>query len=197
MSLTLQQLQAIKADIANNPDMASQPMNSDGAFAIAALYNAAPAAPQDVWRTEVPVSAIYDAINWSQYTPAWTPSALDLPALAALYTNALLVIQTKQMNLQVMTQGRETVNAARVNVRSGLRDAVIAVPAGAVSSNVVGNVSPGGASGATVLANCVRKASRIEKLLSSTAPALGGITANVMGFEGVISYSEIQEARAS
>ena len=113
------------------------------------------------------------------------------------YTNALLVIQTKQMNLQAMTQGRETVNAAKVNVRTGLRDAVISVPAGAASGGAVTTVSPGGGSGANVLNACLRKATRLEKLLSSPVATLGGVTANVMAFEGAISYQQIEAARAS
>jgi hypothetical protein len=195
MPLTQQQLQAIKADIALNPDLAGQAAGSDGAFAIAELYNAA--STQDVWRSDAPVAAIYDAINWSAYTPSWTPSTADTPALAAIYTTALLAIQTKQMNLQLMTQGRETINAAKVNVRTGLRDAVTAVPANAVAGGVVGTVSPGGSNGTAVLTACVRKATRLEKLLSSAAPALGGVTANVMAFEGLVSYQDIEAARAS
>lgn len=195
MLLTEQQAATVKAYIDADPQMSVIPNNSDGAFEIARLFNL-PANPTVlVWRTDAPVAVIYDAINWSQYTPSWVPNSSDSPATAAVYTNALLMIQTKQMNLQAMTQGRESVNAAKLNVRTGLRDCVISVPSGAIAGGAPSNVSPGGASGVNVLTNCVRPASRIEALLSRAAPTLGTITANIMGFEGGISYTDIEEVR--
>lgn len=185
MSLTLAQLQAIKADIAANSDLNVFPQNSDGSSAIADLYNIV--GNQDVWRTEAPVAAIYDAITWANYTPA------DAPDTTAIYTNRLLAIQTKQMNLQNILQGRATVDASKANLRAGLRDAVVAIPAGAGGASV----SAGGASGVTVLTACVRKATRIEKLLAPTPATTGTVTANLLGFEGMISYRDIDQARAS
>lgn len=188
--MTPSQLAAIKADILASPDLNAQPNNSDGAYEIARLYNL-PASPTfNVWRTDAPVDAILDAINWSLYTPQ------DAADNTATYTNRLLAIQTKQMNLQNMLIGRSSINAAKVNIRAGLRDAVIAVPAGASGAAV----SPGGASGATVLAACIRNATRIEKLLATASQGsdtTGTTTARVMGFEGQVSYQDIEAARAS
>lgn len=184
--MTPAQNAAIKADIAANSDLNIFPNNSDGSYAIAELYNL-PAVPAfNVWRTDAPVQAIYDAINWSLYTP------VDAPEASGLYAARALAIQTKQMNLQNMLIGRDTLNCSKLNVRAGLRDAVIAVPAGA---NGV-SVSPGGASGATVLANCIRPATRLEKLLSVGSAATGSTTANLLGFEGIVSYRDIDTARA-
>lgn len=188
--MTPAQLAAIKADILASPDLSALPNNSDGAFEIARLYNL-PASPAfNVWRTDAPVDAILDAVNWSQYTPT------DAADNTATYTNRMLAIQTKQMNLQNMVLGRTTINAAKVNIRAGLRDAVIAVPAGAGGASV----SPGGASGANVLTACVRPATRIEKLLATASQGsdtTGSTTARVMGFEGSVSYQDIEAARNS
>lgn len=183
--LTAQQLQTIKADIAANADMNTLPDNSDGAFEIARLYNLP--STTDVWRTDAPTKAIFDAINWSAYTPT------DAPDTSALYTNRILSIQTKQMNLQNMLQGRETIDASKANIRAGLRDAVIALPSGTGGAAV----TAGGASGATVLAACIRKATRLEKLLSSGPVTTGSTSANLMGFEGSVSYQDIEAAKAS
>lgn len=188
--MTPEQLAAIKADILANPDLNAQPATSGGAYEIARLYNL-PASPDFVvWRTDAPVDAILDAINWSLYTPS------DAPDGTATFTNRLLAIQTKQMNLQNMLIGRSSINAAKPNIRGGLRDAVIAVPAGAGGASV----SPGGASGATVLANCIRKATRIEKVLATASQGsdtTGTTTARVMGFEGAITSDDVQAARES
>lgn len=188
--MTPAQNAAIKADILASADMNTLPNNSDGSFAIAALYNA-PASPTfTVWRTDAQVSAILDAINWSLYTPN------DAPDNTATYTNRALNIQTKQMNLQNMVIGRDRLDCSKVNIRAGLRDAVIAVPAG----NGGAAVSPGGASGATVLNNCTRNATRLEKLLAVASQGndtTGAVTARVLGFEGIVSYTDIDNAKAS
>jgi len=187
MALTSAQQAAIKADILANPDLSAQPNNSDGAFEIARLYNL-PASPTFlVWRTDAPTADIFDSINWSLYTPS------DSPDNTATYTNRLLAIQTKQMNLQNMLVGRDTLNCAKANIRAGLRDAVIQIPAGAGGAMV----SPGGVSGATVLAVCTRNATRLEKLLSTGSVTTGTTTAAVMGYEGQIDYYAVQQARDS
>ena len=187
--MNAQQLAAIKADIAASGDMNTLPNNSDGSYAIAALYNL-PAVPTfTVWRTDAQVSAILDAINWSLYTPN------DSPDNTATYTNRALNIQTKQMNLQNMVIGRDRLDCSKVNIRAGLRDAVTAIPAGTAGAAV----QPGGASGATVLNNCTRPATRLEKLLATASQGsdtTGTVTARVMGYEGFVSYQDIDAARA-
>lgn len=187
MSLTPAQLATLKAAILADQSLASQPMTSDGAFAIAAALNQIASGPVKVWRTDASVQAINDAINWSIYTPVDTPDG------TAAFTNRILAIQTKQMNLQLMLQGRATVDASKANVRAGLRDATIQVPAGAGGAQV----SPGGASGVNVLTACVRDAKRIEDILSTGSATTGGVTAKVMGYEGDISYQDVEAARNS
>jgi hypothetical protein len=146
------------------------------------MYNTSSAV--DVWRTDAPVQGIYDAINWSAYTPT------DAPDNTVLYTNRLLNIQTKQMNLQNILQGGSTVDASKANLRAGLRDAVIALPSGASGSSI----SAGGSGGAAVLAACIRKATRIEKLFATQSATTGPTTANLLTFEGAISSDDVQQA---
>jgi hypothetical protein len=185
MALTTQQLQAIKADIAASPDMNTLPNNSDGAFEIARLYNLP--STTDVWRTNTPTKDVFDAITWANYTPN------DVADGTTLYTNRMLAAQTKQMNLQNMLTGRDTVDTSKANIRAGLRDAVISLPTGTGGAIV----TAGGVSGATVMAACVRKATRIEKLLASAPVATGSVSAGILSFEGSISYQDIEMAKAA
>jgi len=67
MALTLSQLQAVKADIAANSDLNSQVPGSDGAFAIAALYNVAASPDWVVWRTSVTRQEILqNGFDWTR-----------------------------------------------------------------------------------------------------------------------------------
>jgi hypothetical protein len=186
--MTPQQLTALKNEINADPALSALPNTPDDAFVIAAALNQLASPDYLVWRTEVPVQAIFDAIEWSKYTP------VDAADNSVIYTNRLLLIQTKQMNLQNMIVGRETVDALKANIRAGLRDAVIALPAGAGGALV----SAGGASGATVLAACTRQATRGEKVLVAQANVTTGTTtAAIMGYEGQIGYQDVLAARAA
>lgn len=185
--LTPAQLVALRADILADGVLNQIPRNDDGFIAIAAAYNALASPDFLVWGTNVPVSAILDAITWSAYTPNDTPDA------TVTFTNRALVVQTKQMNLQTMLQGRQSIDASKANIRAGLRDAVVAIPAGAAGASVVA----GGASGATVLAACTRKATRAEKFFNAGSATTGGTTANLLGNEGLLSMSDVSSALAN
>lgn len=181
--LTNTQLQALKADIAADPAFAGKPLTSGAAYEIAEAYKAD--SGQKVWRTDAPVSSIIDAINWTSYTPN------DAPDNTATYTNRALLAQTKQMNLQLMLQGRQSINASLANLRAGLRDAVIQVPTGAGGAMT----APGGASGATVMTVCTRNANRAENLFAAPSQTTGTVSAKVLTFEGYITSEDVQAAR--
>ena len=157
------QVQLLKADITAK-SVSGQPLFGLQDTGIAAYYNTVTAT--DIWRTDAPVDAILDSIDWSKYTPA------DAADTTVIFTNRMLAIQTKQMNLQNMIIGRDFLNTAKPNIRAGLRDAVIAVPAGVSGASV----SPGGPGGATVLAICLRKATNVEVVLSTTTNGTTGPT---------------------
>lgn len=191
MTLNTTQVAALKADILASVDMNTLPTTSAGIYAIQQLYNAP--STTDVWRTDASVSAITDAISWSIFTPADTMPAADAAtgnAAIHQFNGRLLAIQTKQINLQSMLQGRTTVDASKANLRAGLRDAVTGLPAGASGAAI----SAGGAGGATVLNAMTRKATRFEKLFASTTATTGSITANLLVLEGAVSFGDVETA---
>lgn len=148
------------------------------AFSLKAWLNADSATT--VWRTDAPVSAILDSITWSSYTPN------DAPDATTLWLNRALASQIKQMNLQIMLQGRSTVDASKTTFRAGLRDAVIALPTGAGGASV----AAGGASGATTLGVCTRLAKRVEAALVTAPQNTGTVSASILTFEGQADDSD-------
>lgn len=186
--LTTAQLQALKADIFADPALSSIPDSPDKPYAVAAAYSAAPQSPVSAWRSDASVTAILDAIDFSKYTPN------DAPDSTTTYLNRALLAQTKQMNLQLLTMGRETINTSRTTIRASLRDAVINVPTGAGGANT----QPGGASGVNVLNACVRQtATRLENLFASTPVSTGTVSAAVLAVEGSLSPDEAAAALVS
>ncbi len=162
MALTLAQKQTLKAAIDGNPTWAAYPQNSDGYADLAAVLNQTASPAFTVWRTDAPVANIIDAVTWANYTPNDAVGGSDTDPLLSRKIGWLLTSQTKQMNLQLMLQGRDTLNCSKATLRAGLRDAVILVPTGAGGANT----SPGGASGVTVLTACTRSATEGEKILA-------------------------------
>lgn len=64
--LKTEQLQALKAAILADPALAAQPMNSDGAFAIAAAMNETATPDFIVWRTSVTLEEItQNGFTWT------------------------------------------------------------------------------------------------------------------------------------
>lgn len=182
--LTSQQLAALKADILANPDLSSQPAGPDGAGAIADLYNADAAPDFIVWRTVTPIADVENAISWANLTPA------DVPDTTALYTNRALACQARQFNLQMLIQGKSSIATGRPNIRSGLQDALTDLPSGAG-----GVVRPGG--WVALKAAISRKATRAEKLLIAAGGAGTAGNPGVLGFEGRLTYQDIEQARAA
>ncbi len=183
--MTPAQLQTLGAYIAADPVLSLIPNSNDGAYEVAAALNLPASPAYSVWQTSVPTQDIFDAIDWAKFTPT------DAADGSNIYTNRLLMIQTKQMNLQNILMGRDTVNARKANVREGLRDAVIQLPAGVAGSIV----AAGGASGVNVLNKMVRPARLIEKILVTGAATTGSVTAGLMGYEGTVSPGDVSTAR--
>ena len=183
--MTPAQLTTLRAACFADPTAAAFFAAPGNAAGLRAYLNGA--SGSNAWRTDAPVNAILDAINWGTYTPSDAIASAD-PTLTQ-QVGRLLAIQTKQMNLQLMVQGRDVLNCSRPNVRGGLRDAVIQVPSGAGGAAT----SPGGANGATVLAQCVRPATRAEVMLAAQSQAsdtTGTTTARVLTFEGDVQDVE-------
>jgi len=176
--LTPQQLSTLKTSVLADPTAAGYRTAGDS-YSLKAWLDSA--STTSVWRTDAPVAAIIDAINWANYTPN------DAADATATYTNRALLAQTKQMNLQLMLQGRQTLDASKANLRAGLRDAVIQVPTGAAGAMT----SPGGASGVNVLNVCTRIATRAEAALAGAPTQTGTVTASALTFEGQIDSDSV------
>lgn len=99
--MTPAQLTALKADILASPDLAAFPNNSDGAFAIAALYNL-PASPSfTVWKTSVTLQEIMsNGFRWT-----------DVDGLTA----------AKYRTWELMNS-LGAIDPSKPNVRQGIRD---------------------------------------------------------------------------
>lgn len=112
MALSTQQLAALAADILADPVLAAEPMNSDGAFAIAAAYNAEASPAFVVWRTNVP--------------------AQEIMANGFVWTAVDTLTVGKARIWDWMTR-YGTINPSKANVRQGLADCF-----GAASAMVTG-----------------------------------------------------------
>lgn len=115
--LTTTQLQAIKAEILADAALSSQPMNSDGHFAIAAALNELsvvsvlhPTWPFVAWRTTVPTADAKKAMVWTEFI---SRSAGERDAWQFMLSNGII-------------------NAADPNVRQGIQD-IFSGPNGAQS----------------------------------------------------------------
>jgi hypothetical protein len=167
MPLTAAQKLVVKADILANYN--SHPNNTDGAFAIAAIYNQQATPDFIVWRTSVHEHEVTRDTspegtnwNWSAYI---SRSQGERDGYARVFNSEL------------------TINPSLPNVRQAFADIFSGGGSGAPEQR------------AHLLAIAKRKASKIEKLLATGA----GITASpaTMGFEGPIRYQDIDEARNS
>lgn len=194
MTLTTAQYASLRAAIQADPVLSAIPIGGDGDIDIANAFNATASPDFMVWRPDVPVREIMDTFNFAAFTPAdsMPESQVDSAAIQR-YAARLLAIQTKQMNLQLMLQGRDTVDASLSNFRAGLRDALINVPAGVNGAGV----AVAGASAVNALNACTRRATRAEKLFSGSNATTGTVTAAVMNVTGQISAADVGIARAN
>lgn len=163
--LTPQQQTALKAHIDASPDLSVFPNNADGNFAIADLLNLDAAPDWWVWRTRLEKHTVTDETSPEATTFSW-------PALGARSAS-------EQFIWRELWNSTLSCNPSLPQVRQGFADVF------------------SGGTGATMrthmLAMARRKATRVEKVLSSgtgTAAAPATLT-----FEGQISYQDVEEAR--
>jgi len=143
-----------------------------------------------VYRTEIPVAEVFDAIIWANFTPSDaipTDSSLN----SDVYQSRQIACQTKQMNLQTMLMGQASLNSAKPNVRAGLQDALTGIPSGTFGA-------PRAAGWTTVRDTVLaRVATRAEKLYATGGNGASAATAATLTFEGVITTQDVQAARAA
>jgi len=176
--LSPEQSATLKADILANPAVASF-VSSGADSLIADWYNQATSPAYVVWNKYTDVNAILDAINWANLTPATSTSDTT-----TVYSNKALLCQGKQFNLQTIVSGRQSIDATKSNVRSGLQDALTNVPSKADGTNQ-------SAGWVNVQTAMQRTANNLEKVFSTGT----GTTASpgITTVEGTIDYNEISK----
>lgn len=164
--LTLAQLQAIKANILATPELAAQPNNSDGAFAISAYYAVVASPDFWAWRTNITKEELTNSVSVDATTFTWVGNGFITRSVGE---------QTAWKELG------DTINASLANVRQAFSDIFSGTGNAALNRT-------------HLLAVARRKTTRIEKLLatgtgSTASPA-------VMGFEGTVSIQDVDIARS-
>jgi hypothetical protein len=96
--------------------------------------------------------------------------------------------QGKQLNLQILLQGRESVATGKLTVRQGLTDALTNLPAGAGGALV----DAGWLGAGKVKAAISRTVTRAERLYANGAGTAG--TPGNLTFEGIVTAQNISDA---
>lgn len=149
--MTNSELIALKSAILSDANLTT--FVAEGATGAIAEYLRGPSTFV-VWRTYAPVADIDDAIIWANMTPT------DAPDGTAIYTNRALFAQAKQISLQTMVQGQQSISSAKANVRAGLQDALTNLPTGAGGATQA-------AGWAAVRLAMQRNASHFEKIFAT------------------------------
>jgi len=179
--MTPEQYSALKV-VALADQTAADLLNIGNDTGLAAWFNEA--STTYVWRTNAPSDEVFDAIVWANLTPVDTPDG------TATYTNRALLCQAKQINLQIMLQGKDRVNGGKASIRAGLSDALLNVPSAAGGTTQ----SAGWAAVKTVL---TRFATRAEEPFA-VAKAVGSGTLAApyaLDWEGRISSDDASYIR--
>lgn len=171
MQLTTQQLSTLKA-LAQGDGTAAGYLANGQDIQLAEWFNGLTA--EYMWRMTTNADDVADAVVWANLTP------VDTPDDTATYTNRALMCQAKQINLQILLQGKTKVASSKPNVRAGFSDALLNVPSG-----VAGALQSAGWAG--VKSAMSRLGTRAEMALASGAgtqaapstPAIdGNLTSN-------------------
>ena len=175
------QLVTLRAAIDADPVLV-QAISAGSVNVVVDAFNAPASTDFTVWKTSVRTENVFDAISWSALTPADTPNG------TAAYTNRFLACQGKQFNLQIMIQGKAAISSGRANIRAGLQDATTNIPSGAGGAPLTGGwlaIKPA----------MTRPATRIERLFATGTGTAGN--PGDLGFEGKVTYQDIEQARNS
>lgn len=170
MALTTAQKATVKADILADSTLNAFPNNSDGAFGIAASYNLPAAVDYWVKRTAITKSEITNATSQDGTVFTWVGNGFITRSVG------------EQAAWRELFGESGTIDASKPNVTQAFQDIFSGTGNAALNRT-------------HLLATARRKATRIEKLLATGT----GSTASpgVMGFEGAISYNDVDEARNS
>lgn len=132
-----------------------------------------------VWRTSTDADLVADAIIWANLTPADTADG------TATFTNRALACQAKQINLQIMLQGRQSIPSGRLNFRQGLQDALLNVPAGAN-----GALLDAGWAGAGKVKATISRPATVAERVFATGTGTSAVPGNLT-FDGLVTTDDI------
>lgn len=187
--MTPEQNVILKAAILAETDSAFVAARTEGNNSVMAAFYAAETNPQFfVWKTNALTDDIFDAIDWAKLTPADVPSVADSAQTAAAQTTRALICQAKQINLQIILQGRDRINATKLKSRQSLTDSLQGVPAGAGGAVL-------DAGWLNVKATMYRVVNRGE-LLFATGTGTAGVP-GLAGYEGTLSSEDVRNALLS
>lgn len=168
MTLTPAQRTTLKNDIATDPVLSLIPHTSDGAFDVAAAYNALAAVDFWVWRTSVAKSELVNATSADGTTFNWTG------------TGFITRSQGERDAFQALFDGGGSCNPSLAQVRQAFADIFS------------GNTAPAPANRTHLLAIARRKATRVEKLFATGTGSTGSPA--TMAVEGTLPFAEVLEA---
>ena len=179
--MTPEQYSALKVLAAADP-VAQAYVTDQGAndYALAAWLNTQ--TTKYIWNTYTRADDVFEAITWANLTPVDTADA------TAEYTNRALLCQAKQINLQIMLQGKDRIATGKASIRAGLSDSLLNVPSGAGGATQ-------SAGWAAVKAAISRIGTRAEMALATGAGTRASPA--VAGWEGELSPSEASTVRVA
>lgn len=172
MALTSAQKTTLKADIIADPAFNGLPNNSDGAFVIAVAYNLPAAVDFWVWRTSVGKHELVQATGRTGTTFIWNGVGFIGRSQGEISAWAELFNSTLACNPSL-----PNVRQAFLDIFSGTGNAAL----NRTHLDVVAR----------------RKATRAEKLFSSGLGLDTSAGAATMGYEGTLSYQDVEAARNS
>ena len=187
MNLDLTQKTTLRANIVAL-SAAGQPLEGmpqvENWAGIVEYYNANPIPAVNCWNPRTPAAALFDAIDFTQYTP--NDATTDA---TQTYNNRAQAILIKQANLQLMLVGKDTIDMSKANIRAGLKDATTGLPSG----NSGANRSATGTNGVNILNAGLKALNRVEALFAVDTATTGTITANIRVVEGTVNEQLISD----
>jgi len=164
--MTPQQLQTLKTEIDTDPTLSSQPINSDGAFAIAVAFNQQANPAFYVWATEVSQDSIMqNGFDWVRVDN--------------------LSVGKARIWEWMFANANRSINASKANVRAGIAE----VWKGTAADNAVRLAV------FQHCQRVATRAEKLFANGSGTQTDGDGIGPATMDFEGSVSYQDVEQAR--
>lgn len=132
------------------------------------------------WKSSETSANIMDAIIWDRLTPTDAADG-DPTAMQREYR-----CQGKQLNLQIMLQGRDIIPCGKANIRNGLSDALAAVPSG-----ISGAVQDAGWLGAGKVKAVISRVVTIAEKVFCTGAGTAGTPGNLGAIDGLLTQSDV------